>query len=173
MPPRTRPLFLALGTLVFSAVGCATQPRATPKLDSVVGGADHIGLTVSDLRATERFFVELVGFSVMRRDPKYPASFLTNGHIIVTLWRATDPKTATPFNRKKNIGLHHLAFSVASHEKLDALHEKLAAAKSVTIEFAPEPLSGGPARHMMIREPSGNRIEFIHRPPPENKRSRK
>lgn len=26
-------------------------------------------------------------------------------------------------------------------------------------------LSGGPARHMMIREPSGNRLEFIHRPP--------
>jgi len=80
--------------------------------ESVVGGVDHVGLTVTDLAATETFFVETLGFKVLRRDPEYPASFLTNGHIIITLWRAIAPETAVPFNRKNNVGLHHMAFKV-------------------------------------------------------------
>ena len=48
----------------------------------------------------------------VRRDAEYPAAFLTNGDVIVTLWRATDPTKASPFDRKKNVGLHHLAFQV-------------------------------------------------------------
>jgi lactoylglutathione lyase len=35
---------------------------------------------------------------------------------------------------------------------------------NITIEFAPEKIGKGPTQHMMIREPSGNRIEFIARP---------
>ncbi|PCJ16728.1 MAG: glyoxalase, partial [SAR86 cluster bacterium] len=65
---------------------------------------------------------------------------------------------------KNNVGLHHLALSIASFEELDALYEVLANTDGVVIEFSPEPLSGGPTKHMMIREPSGNRLEFIHRP---------
>lgn len=34
----------------------------------------------------------------------------------------------------------------------------------LVIEFSPELLSNESTEHMMIREPSGNRIEFIHRP---------
>jgi len=82
----------------------------------------------------------------------------------VTIRRASEPTTA--FNRKTNVGLHHLAFRVASFEALDELHARLLKAKNVRIEFAPELFYGGPARHMMIREPSGNRLEFIHRPKP-------
>lgn len=132
--------------------------------DSTVGGLDHVGLTVTDLAASEAFFVDVLGFSVARRDPDYPASFVTNGDIVVTLWRTLDPSTAVPFDRKNNVGLHHLALKVDSFEALDRLYAELLEAPGVIIEFAPEPLSGGPTRHMMIREPSGNRLEFIHRP---------
>ncbi len=31
------------------------------------------------------------------------------------------------------------------------------------VTVGPELSYGGPAKHMMIRKPSGNRLEFIHR----------
>lgn len=34
--------------------------------------------------------------------------------------------------------------------------------KNIKIEFAPENLGAGPTKHMMLYEPSGNRVEFIH-----------
>ena len=49
-------------------------------------------------------------------------------------------------------------------QRLDALHDKLKATKGVTIEFAPESLGGGPARHMMCAIPGGIRTEFIALP---------
>jgi len=131
---------------------------------SAVGGIDHVGLTVTDLAASERFFVGELGFEKVGGDAEYPSVFLSNGAILVTLWRANEPDLAVPFDRKQNVGLHHLAFAVASFSALDALHTRLQHAAGVRIEFAPELLGGGPARHMMIREPSGNRLEFIHRP---------
>lgn len=151
-----------LGFVVVALLAGVAHPAHAA--ESAVGGIDHVGLAVTKLGASEQFFTETLGFSFTRRDDDYPAVFLTNGHVIVTLWRVTDPSTAIPFDRKHNVGLHHLAFAVDSFAALDALHARLARAPGVRIEFAPEPLSGGPARHMMIREPSGNRLEFIHRP---------
>ena len=169
-PPSIRKMLVALAVCgaCTSLSGFADVPNATAG-ESNVGGVDHVGLTVTDLAATETFFVEQLGFTVMRRDPEYPAAFLNNGEVIVTLWRATDPEKAVAFDRKNNVGLHHLAFKVSSFDELDALYVQLKDAAGVRIEFSPEPLSGGPAKHMMIREPSGNRLEFIHRPPAAEK----
>ena len=153
---------MRLALLALPALLAMVLPSVASDLG--VRGVDHVGLTVTDLAASEGFFTETLGFSVVRRDEEYPAVFLTNGHVIVTLWRATDPEHAVAFDRKRNVGLHHLAFEMESFAELDRLHGRLAETPGVRIEFAPEPLSGGPARHMMIREPSGNRLEFIHRP---------
>ena len=91
----------------------------------------------------------------------YPAVFVTNGQTMVTLWRAESPERAIPFDRKNVIGLHHLALRVTNGDALDALHRRLAAADAIETEFAPEPLGGGPTRHMMCRIPGGIRMEFI------------
>lgn len=130
-----------------------------------IGGINHLGLTVSDLDASEKFFTEVLGFELLGRDDEYPSVAVGNDEILITLWRVTDNDAAVEFDRKNNIGLHHLAFDVGSFEELDALHEVLLHIPMVVIEFSPEPLSGGPTKHMMIREPSGNRLEFIHNPP--------
>ena len=74
---------------------------------------------------------------------------------------ASAPETAAPFDRKNVIGLHHLAMKVEDGAALDALHRKLITTDGVEIEFAPEPLRGGPARHMMCAIPGGIRFEFI------------
>jgi len=81
--------------------------------------------------------------------------------MFVTLWQVTDPETAISFNRKTNVGLHHMAITVRDLPALHDLHSKFVAREDVTIEFAPEFLGDGPATHMMVREPSGLRLEFI------------
>lgn len=129
-----------------------------------VGPVDHVGLAVKDLEASTAFFVDGLGYTLRGKDPAYPAAFLSNGRSLITLWEVEDPDAAVGFDRRKNVGLHHLALSVTSFEALDALHERLSKMPGVRIEFAPELSYGGPAKHMMVFEPSGNRIELVHRP---------
>lgn len=124
-------------------------------------GAHHVGLTVPDLAQTRSFFIDTLGFSQLGEKPEYPAVFVSDGTTMITLWQAQNPETATPFDRKNAIGLHHLAFKVADAAALAALGDKLAQTDGVEIEFAPEDLGAGPARHMMCAIPGGIRIEFI------------
>ncbi len=128
-------------------------------------GLNHLGLTVSKLDKTVAFFTDVLGWRYAGGDPSYPAKFVTDGKIFITLWQARDPKNVVAFDRKNNIGLHHLALTVDSFDRLDELHERFKKAEGVVVEFGPEPNRGGPTKHMMIREPSGNRIEFAHNPP--------
>lgn len=129
--------------------------------EAATQGAHHIGLTVPDLVATRAFFLDTLGFTQVGEVPDYPAVFLTDGTIMITLWQATNPQEAVPFDRKNVIGLHHLAMKVDSGAALDALHRKLSNTDGLDVEFAPEPLGGGPTRHMMCAIPGGIRVEFI------------
>ena len=124
-------------------------------------GAHHIGLTVPNLDETKTFFTAVLGFSQVGEVPDYPAAFLTDGTTMITLWQASNPQNAVPFDRKNVIGLHHFALKVDGAAALDDLNAKLAAAPNVAIEFAPEPLGGGATRHMMCTIPGGIRMELI------------
>jgi lactoylglutathione lyase len=106
--------------------------------------------------------VSALNFKVTGRDENYPAVFMSNGEMSLTLWQTDE--NSIEFNRKLNVGLHHLAIQVTSFEALEELHKALQKHPGVVIEFAPEFAYGGPAKHMMIREPSGNRLELVHRP---------
>lgn len=121
----------------------------------------HLGLAVSKLEETVRFFVDTLGWKEAGGKPEYPSKFVTNGIILLTLWQVKEPKAAIAFDRHNNVGLHHFAISVDSLEKLNELYETLKIMDNVTVEFGPELLGGGPRVHMMIYEPSGIRIEFI------------
>ena len=129
--------------------------------ESVTRGVHHVGLTVSDLDTTRKFFLDTLGFEQVGEIPDYPAVFLSDDNIMITLWQAIDPANAVPFDRKNIIGLHHLALKVENDAALDGLYERLQNTDSVSIEFAPEPLLSGPTRHMMCYIPGGIRVEFI------------
>lgn len=131
---------------------------------TVTEGAHHIGLTVPDLSDTRAFFIESLGFSQVGEVPDYPAAFLSDGTTMITLWQAENPETSTKFDRKNVIGLHHFALKVKDAETLDRLHGQLENAEGVNIEFAPEPLGDGPAKHMMLAIPGGIRMELITLP---------
>jgi catechol 2,3-dioxygenase-like lactoylglutathione lyase family enzyme len=125
----------------------------------ITRGTHHIGLTVAKLEESAAFFVDLLGWNEVRRNEEYPAIFVSDGSVMVTLW-ATKVQPSTPFDKNKNVGLHHVAFQVGSEADLNRVYAKLADS-GVPIEFAPELLNKGPAKHMMCFEPSGIRVEFI------------
>ena len=128
---------------------------ATP----ITKGPHHVGLAVSKLEESAAFFTSVLGWTEVQRVPDYPAIFVSDGNLLVTLW-ATQGATPTPFDRHANVGLHHLAFQVASEAALNEAHERVKQA-GARIEFVPQPVGGGPAKHLMCYEPSGIRIEFF------------
>jgi catechol 2,3-dioxygenase-like lactoylglutathione lyase family enzyme len=126
---------------------------------SLTNGVHHIGLTVLQLEESAAFFTEILGWSVVKKNDDYPSVFVSDGQIMLTLWAVTEPR-AVLFNRKSNVGLHHLALEVGSDAALNQLYSGLVDHR-VDIEFPPTRLGVGPAKHMMCFDPSGIRVEFI------------
>src|SRR5688572_4661396 len=96
----------------------------------------HLGLAVKHLDATTQFFVQVLGFSIVREVPDYPARFISNGKSFLTLWQ-TD-SDAVDFNRRKAVGLHHFALAVDSAQALTEFFEKARLFPGVRIDFWPE-----------------------------------
>jgi len=112
-----------------------TQPLTT--------GAHHVGLSVPDLDAATDFFRDALGYKVVGEIPTYPARFVSDGKTLLTLWQVEDPATATPFDRRRNVGLHHLALGVRDAAALDEVHRRIADWPGVSIEFGPGPMRSG------------------------------
>jgi catechol 2,3-dioxygenase-like lactoylglutathione lyase family enzyme len=132
----------------------------SPKLTM---GVSHVGLAVSDLDASLKFF-EAIGFEKAGGDEAYPSIFLSDGSSLITIWQTDDG--ATPFDRKKNVGLHHLAIRVPSDEALNKVYEVASKVPGVRVDgegaCKPEPLDGFHITHAIVYDPSGIRIEFAH-----------
>lgn len=122
-------------------------------------GVHHLGLAVSDMKGSCLFFCDLLGWSQVRKIDTYPAVFVSNGVVMFTLWQTY--ADSSPFDRKRQVGLHHVALQMDTKEELVELNKTLLASELVDVEFSPEPLRDGPAQHMMCIEPSGIRVEFI------------
>lgn len=129
--------------------------------DSLTRGAHHIGLSVPDLDSAATFFCDALGFKIVGERPDYPARFVSDGKILLTLWQVTDPEKAKQFDRRNNIGLHHLALGVEDDAALEQVHARVSAHPGVMVEFAPEPIrAGATTRHFICAMPGGIRIEF-------------
>ena len=127
--------------------------------NSITFGIHHLGLTVSKLEESADFFTRLLGWKIVRRNDEHPAIHLSDGKILLTLWAVTIEPAAS-FDRYKNVGLHHVALRVESENTLNALHQRLSD-QGISVEFPPEQLGNGLARHMMCYDPSGIRVELI------------
>ncbi len=129
-------------------------------MNAITHGVHHIGLTVKSLASVKDFFIDVLGFREAGGRPDYPAVFITDGTVTITLWEVKKKTQHVPFDHRQNIGLHHLALMVAP-EKLDVIMQKVAATPEVVIEFFPELLGDGPARHSIFYAPGGIRLELI------------
>ena len=129
--------------------------------DNLTCGIHHIGLTVPDLDQARAFFCGVLGFDEVGGVPDYPSIFVSDGAVLLTLWRAADPLTARAFDRRGNIGLHHLSLAVADDAALDAAWEKVRAHPGVVVDAAPGAIRpGSGTRHFLVFIPGGLRIEF-------------
>jgi len=129
--------------------------------DKLTRGVHHIGLTVPDLDQARAFFCGVLGFDEVGGVPTYPAIFVSDGGILLTLWRAADPITARPFDRRSKIGLHHLSLAVADDAALQRTWKKVSTHPEVVVDAAPGPIRPGSAtNHFLVFIPGGIRIEF-------------
>lgn len=129
--------------------------------DKLTCGVHHVGLTVPDLEQARSFFCDLLGFDEVGGDPDYPSIFVSDGRSLLMLWRAAVPTEAHPFDRRANIGLHHLSLAVTDDAALDASWEKVRDHADVVIDVPPGPIRLGAAtRHFLVFGPGGIRIEF-------------
>jgi catechol 2,3-dioxygenase-like lactoylglutathione lyase family enzyme len=128
--------------------------------DSLTRGIDHLGLTVRDLDLTRKFFIDCLGWKQVGEKPDYPAAFVSDGTVMLTLWQVQKTDERVEFDRKANVGLHHVALRAANEQAFNTLFERVSAWPGVKVEFAPEMLGSGPKRHTMIYEPGGIRVEF-------------
>jgi catechol 2,3-dioxygenase-like lactoylglutathione lyase family enzyme len=126
----------------------------------ITKGINHLGLAVLDLDKTAKFFVDGLGWTESGRDPTYPRTAVSDGHVRLTLWQV-DRSRPVGFDRRRNVGLHHLALEVSCEADLNSVMERLSTYPGLTIEFSPELVGNGPRKHMMCYEPGGLRIEFI------------
>ena len=124
-------------------------------------GLNHLGLAVKDLDQTTAFFVGVLGWEETARDEGYPRKSVTDGKVRLTLWQVDHKTSITSFDRRKNIGLHHLALEVASESDLNRIAQSVADWPGVEIEFMPEFMGNGPRKHMMFAEPGGIRLELV------------
>ena len=127
---------------------------------AVTNGIHHLGLSVSKLEEAIEFFTEALEFNLVGRDEDYPAAFLKDESVVITLWGTE--KNAVPFDRKKNEGLHHVAFNVKDRGALESLYLRLIERTDITVEKEITAMSpGSNTRHFFIRIPGGPRVEFI------------
>jgi catechol 2,3-dioxygenase-like lactoylglutathione lyase family enzyme len=123
-------------------------------------GIDHLGLTVRNLAATRDFFINALGWTQVGGRPSYPAAFVSDGHVTLTLWEVKDPVNCVEFDRRTNVGLHHLALRVGGNEALDTIFARVTGWPGVVVEFPPGNMGEGHKRHAMVYEPGGIRLEF-------------
>jgi catechol 2,3-dioxygenase-like lactoylglutathione lyase family enzyme len=131
---------------------------------SCTHGFDHVGLSVRDLASSRKFFCDCLGWSVVGERPDYPATFVSDGQGIITLWQVESPDKAIALNRRTNVGLHRLALAVVDRAGLDAPYQRVSNWPGVVVEFGPEQSGAGPKIHFMVRKPRGVRIEFTFDP---------
>jgi len=133
-------------------------------MPAATSGLHHLGLSVSDLGAARAFFTDALGHDLVMEIEDYPAAFVSDGTVMITLWQVEDPVGATPFDRRRNIGLHHAAFNVPTAE-LPALFEKLSGWTGVTVDSGIDGVAPGmDASHFIVFIPGGPRIEFLCSP---------
>jgi|SRR5215470_6416898 len=133
-------------------------------------GFDHVGLSVRDLAGSRQLFCDCLGWHIVGERPDYPAAFVSDGYGVLTLWQVESPDRTIEFNRRANVGLHHLAVAVVDRTGIDALYQRVSNWPGVIVEFSPQLSDAGPKIHFMVREPSGVRIEFTFDPRRENQR---
>jgi lactoylglutathione lyase len=120
----------------------------------------HTGLNVTDLDRSLAFYRDVLGFALLAEgkdeDRRYAMLGEPGGLPLVTLWQQAEGS----YDRGRP-GLHHLAFSVDSVERV---REYETALREYGVEFAHEGVvahrEGGTSGGIFFHDPDGIRLEI-------------
>ena len=118
-------------------------------------GLRHVALNVSNLPATEYFYVELLGMQVEWR-PDPDNVYLTSGNDNLAL-HVVDEKPSGPQH------LDHIGFIIGKSVEVDLWYEFLLE-HEIEI-FKPPKTHRDGARSFYCRDPDGNVVQMIFHPP--------
>jgi catechol 2,3-dioxygenase-like lactoylglutathione lyase family enzyme len=139
----------------------------------LLGSINHVSITVSDLRKARAFFaplLEFLGYTVgeIFRDDRTDHDLIVNiNHANGTafnIWQAEPGLADHPFEVYEP-GLHHVAFNVAQHEQVDAVH-RLVRDLGGEILAGPGEFPFGPGGYYAVyfRGPDRLKFEVVHMP---------
>ncbi len=121
--------------------------------------AGHIGLNVTDLPRSVRFYREALGLELAGEsaDAGREYAFLArDGRLLLTLWRQSAGRAATD-----RPGLHHLAFEVEDIEHVAAAERRLRELGAVIHHGGIVPhREGGESGGLFFEDPDGIRLEI-------------
>jgi len=122
-------------------------------------GMRHVALNVEDIKACERFYVELLGMTVEWR-PDPDNVYLTSGNDNLALHRGAAPAKdrAAPPQR-----LDHIGFILKKPQDVDAWYEFLLA-NGIKAKSEPRTHRDG-ARSFYCYDPEGVLVQLIYHPP--------
>ncbi|MGH8479500.1 MAG: VOC family protein [Gammaproteobacteria bacterium] len=120
-------------------------------------GLCHLALNVRDLKASERFYVDVLGMRVEWR-PDADNVYLTTGTDNLALHRT--PREAGASGPQD---LDHIGFLMRDAEAVDVWHRHLMA-HGVVIHAPPRTHRDG-ARSLYCRDPEGRLVQLIYHPP--------
>jgi catechol 2,3-dioxygenase-like lactoylglutathione lyase family enzyme len=118
-------------------------------------GLRHLALTVGDLAAMKRFYVDLLGFTV-EWEPDADNVYLSSGIDNLALHRGA-------VDGRARGALDHLGLIVAVPDDVDGWAAYLEGA-GVTLDAKPRTHRDG-ARSCYFSDPDGNKIQIIYHPP--------
>jgi catechol 2,3-dioxygenase-like lactoylglutathione lyase family enzyme len=118
----------------------------------------HVALTVSDVRRSQAFYTDLLGFKFVADFG--PRVLLHNGSFVLALTPPSDPSQAIAGDRfnENRIGLDHISLSVGGMEAMEAAARALDAAGVTRGEI--RPLEGLGIAVMAVRDPDNIQLEL-------------
>ena len=130
-----------------------------------LGALNHIGLSVTDLDRSERFYDPLMAFMGYSRMPATPGQrkWKKRGVGIFLIYEAR-PESRTKVHDRYAPGLHHLCFDAETREEVDRLHGVMVAAGARILD-APAEYAYTPGYYaVFFADPDGLKLELCHAP---------
>ena len=119
----------------------------------------HIGLNVSDLDRSKKFYQEVFGFTTVgesREEGRRFAFLGQEGQLVLTLWQQAEGRF-----EKGHPGLHHLSFQVAAIQEVQKASRKLKELNVPLIYNGIVPHSeGAQSGGLYFEDPDGIRLEI-------------
>ena len=120
----------------------------------------HIGLNVSDLDRSKKFYQEVFGFTTVGESREEGRRFAFLGQedkLVLTLWQQAEGRF-----EKWHSGLHHLSFQVATIQEVQKAAQKLKALNAPLIYDGIVPhAEGAQSGGLYFEDPDGIRLEIF------------